>query len=96
MSVTECDRCSALTRTGARCKQRTCKYAMMCWQHTKQLLYTSGCEIRQYLRRVRVSSPTSIFPLSESSAPIAAKTYHVPPTVPIEANTAFKYLAGAS
>ena len=39
MSVTECDRCSATTRSGARCKSRTCKYAMMCWQHTKQLLH---------------------------------------------------------
>ena len=39
MSITECDRCNATTRSGARCKQRTCKYAMMCWQHTKQLLH---------------------------------------------------------
>ena len=39
MSVVECAQCSATTRQGERCRIRTCKYAHMCWQHTKQLLH---------------------------------------------------------
>ena len=39
MSVVECAQCSATTRQGERCRIRTCKYAHMCWQHTKTLLH---------------------------------------------------------
>ena len=34
MSVRECVRCKATTRSGAACKRRTCKYTTYCWQHT--------------------------------------------------------------
>ena len=39
MSIVECIQCSATTKSGDRCKKRTCKYAFMCWQHTKQILH---------------------------------------------------------
>ena len=33
-TVRDCVRCSANTAAGSRCTRRTCKYPVMCWQHT--------------------------------------------------------------
>ena len=37
MSINECIRCSASTKSGEQCKIITCKYSEFCWIHTKQL-----------------------------------------------------------
>ena len=37
MSIRECVRCSAQTRKGIRCKNRTCKYSKFCNVHTRKL-----------------------------------------------------------
>jgi SET domain-containing protein len=46
MSIRECKQCSADTIKGRQCKNRTCKYSLYCWIHTKKLfqlgLKTSG------------------------------------------------------
>lgn len=39
----DCVPCEAKTRTGAACKRVTCKYARMCYQHTK---IHSGLQLR--------------------------------------------------
>jgi hypothetical protein len=35
MSQRDCTQCSAMTKKGTRCTRKTCKYADMCYQHTK-------------------------------------------------------------
>lgn len=40
----ECQRCSAIKADGNQCTRSTCKYAGMCWQHTKS---QKGLEIKQ-------------------------------------------------
>ena len=38
MSVRECTQCEANTKSGARCKRKTCIYAAYCYQHTRSIL----------------------------------------------------------
>lgn len=64
MSIRECVRCSAQTRKGARCKNRTCIYSEFCNVHTKRIfdLYLKPSAIP--------SSGSGLF----TSKPIATKT----------------------
>lgn len=36
MSTKSCVRCEAVKPNGERCRKTTCKYARMCWLHTRQ------------------------------------------------------------
>lgn len=36
-SIKSCDRCIAVTKSGTRCKLRTCKTGPYCWIHTESL-----------------------------------------------------------
>lgn len=37
MSIIECDRCHGTTINNERCKRRTCKYGIYCFQHAKSM-----------------------------------------------------------
>ena len=41
-SVTNCVQCDALTKSGERCKLRTCKYAQKCFHHNSVLVKKSS------------------------------------------------------
>ena len=44
MSIRECDRCTATTAAGHRCKLRTCKVGPYCWIHTKSI---AGLQVKR-------------------------------------------------
>lgn len=43
-TTVECKRCAFVKRDRQRCKRNTCKYADMCWQHTR---ITKGLEVKR-------------------------------------------------
>ena len=43
MSQRDCSRCTALTKQGTQCSRTTCKYANMCFQHSKS---THGLQVK--------------------------------------------------
>ena len=44
MSIRECDRCTATTTSGHRCKLRSCKVGPYCWIHTKSI---AGLQVKR-------------------------------------------------